>query len=293
MARKPTAEEITQGCDLHGKVALVTGVNSGIGMETMRVLALRGARVLGTARTLDKSQRACESMQGDLVPLACELTDFASVRACVDTIEGLNLPAIDIVVANAGIMALPELERVDGIEKQFATNHLGHFLLINLLLDSIGRSGSGRVVIVSSAAHVQAPKQGIEFDNLGGAEGYSGFRAYGQSKLANILFTRELARRLPDHCTANALHPGIIATNLGRHMQGGLTKLLGLAMLPFMVTIPQGAATSCYLAAHPDLAGVTGGYFANCKSAKSSAASQDTALGERLWEVSSTLLGIE
>lgn len=292
MARKPTAEEITEDCDLHGKVALVTGVNSGIGMETMRVLALRGAKVLGTARTFDKAQSACDGMQGDLVPLACELTDFASVRACAGSIDALNLSAIDIVVANAGIMALPKLEQINGVEKQFATNHLGHFLLINLLLSAIGKNGPGRVVIVSSAAHAQAPKAGIEFDNLNGEARYSGFRAYGQSKLANVLFARELARRLPDHCTANALHPGIIATNLGRHMQGGFTSLLGLAMLPFMVTIPQGAATSCYLAAHPDVAGVTGGYFANCKSAKSSAVSQHVELGERLWKVSSALVGL-
>lgn len=289
---KPTAEQITQGCNLEGKVALVTGVNSGIGLETMRVLALRGAKVLGTARTIERAREACASIVGDAVPLACELTDRSNIRACAQSINAMDLPGIDIVVANAGIMALPELETVAGVEKQFATNHLGHFLLVNLLLPLIGKCGPARVVVVSSAAHAQAPKQGIEFDNLSGVHGYSGWRAYGQSKLANVLFSGELARRLPEHCTSNALHPGVIATNLGRHMQGGFTSLLGLVMWPFMISIPQGAATSCYLAAHPEVEGVTGSYFANCKAAKPSALCRDLALGEQLWEVSADLVNL-
>ncbi len=152
MARA-TAESITSGYDLTGKVALITGVNSGIGKETMRVLALRGAQVIGTARTLEKAQQACNEVGGDTKGFACELTDQASVRRCAENINNLDLPSIDIVVANAGIMALPKLEQVNGIEKQFATNHLGHFLLINELLPSIGRVGPARVVVVSSAAH--------------------------------------------------------------------------------------------------------------------------------------------
>lgn len=292
MARRQTAEEVTRQCDLADKVALVTGVNSGIGLETLRVLALRGAKVIGTARTIEKATTACASAAGDTIALACELTDPGSIRQCADTIASLGIANINIVVANAGIMAIPELEQVNGIEKQFATNHLGHFLLVNLLLPLIGSDGPARVVIVSSAAHAQAPKAGIEFDNLSGEKGYSAWRAYGQSKLANVLFAKELARRLPAGCTANALHPGIIATNLGRHMEGTLTRLLGLAMWPFMVSVPQGAATSCYLAAHPDVADITGEYFANCRPAKCSTSANDVALGEALWRASAELVGI-
>ncbi len=292
MARKLTAEAVTEGIDLTGSTALVTGVNSGIGTETMRVLALRGARVLGTARTLEKASAACDAVNGDTVPLACELTDLDSVRACAQAVREFGLETLDIVVANAGIMALPELEQINGIEKQFATNHLGHFLLVNELLPLIGKTRPARVVVVSSAAHAQAPKGGIEFDNLSGEAGYSGWRAYGQSKLANVLFANELNRHLPDGSTANALHPGVIATNLGRHMEGGFTRLLGLVMYPFMITVPQGAATSCYLAAHPDAEGMAGQYFANCKPARVSKAGQDAALGERLWKVSAELVGL-
>jgi NAD(P)-dependent dehydrogenase (short-subunit alcohol dehydrogenase family) len=122
MARTPTAESITQGIDLSGKSALVTGVNSGIGTETMRVLALRGARVIGTARTLEKAAEACTSVPGDTLPVACELTDLDSVRACAAAIRDAGVDTLDIVIANAGIMALPQLEQVNGIEKQFATN---------------------------------------------------------------------------------------------------------------------------------------------------------------------------
>ena len=204
----------------------------------------------------------------------------------------MDLHGIDIVIANAGIMALPKLEQVNGIEKQFATNHLGHFLLINLLLPLIGKSGPARVAIVSSAAHAQAPKAGIDFDNLNGEKNYSGFRAYGQSKLANVLFANELGKHLPAESTANALHPGIIATNLGRHMQGGMTRLLGLAMWPFMVSVPQGAATSCYLAAHPEVQGVSGKYFANCTQVSASKHASNEELAEKLWTVSAELVGL-
>jgi WW domain-containing oxidoreductase len=287
-----TAESITQGVDLAGKTALVTGVNSGIGFETARVLALRGAKVLGTARTIDKARDACSTIEGDTVPLACELTDRDSIRSCVAQVELLELPGIDIVVANAGIMALPELEQVEGIEKQFATNHLGHFLLVNLLLPQIGRSGPARVAIVSSAAHAQATGRGIDFDNLSGEAAYSGWRAYAQSKLANILFAGELAKRLPPGSTANSLHPGMIRTNLARHMSGVGFKLLGLAMYPLTVSVPRGAATSCYVVAHPACEEVSGRYFSACRESTPSKNARDGKLAERLWRVSEELVGL-
>lgn len=286
-----TAESVTAGIDLAGKVALVTGVNSGIGFETARVLALRGARVIGTARDLERARQACARIPGDVVPLACELTSQADVRACAGRVR-TEQETLDIVVANAGIMALPRLETVAGVEKQFATNHLGHFLLIHELLPCLGRIRPARVVMVSSAAHLQAPANGIDFGNLDGSKGYSGWRAYGQSKLANVLFANELARRLPAGSTANSLHPGIIRTNLGRHMQGPLPLLMGLFMWPFMVGVERGAATSCYLAAHPEVQGISGQYFADCRPATASRLAHDSELARRLWEISAERVGI-
>ena len=293
MAKKYTAEQITEGANLNGKIALVTGINSGIGAETARVLALRGATVLGTARTLEKAKVACAGINGHSIALACELTDLNNIRECVDQIQRLDIQNIDILVANAGIMALPTLEQVNGIEKQFATNHLGHFLLVNLLLPLLGGTSPTRVAIVSSAAHAQAPKMGIDFTNLSGEHNYSPWRAYGQSKLANILFANQLNQRLPEHSSAHALHPGIIATNLGRNMtQGVFSAFLAQIMRPFMVSVEQGAATSCYVATHEDIVASSGDYFAHCLIAKTSRAAQDTALAEKLWSISEELVGL-
>ena len=210
--KRSTAEDVTRGVDLTGKIALVTGVNSGIGAETLRVLALRRAHVVGTARTQAKAEAGCAVASGSTTPLACELTDLESVRACVAAIKG-QFDQLDIIVANAGIMALPELQLVRGVEAQFATNHLGHFLLVTSLLDHLAQGA--RIVMVSSSAHRGAPKGGIDFDNLSGSKGYSALRTYGRSKLANVLFANSLARRLEGRATVNSLHPGVIATNLG------------------------------------------------------------------------------
>lgn len=288
--KRSSAEQVTDGIDLSGKVALVTGINSGIGNETARVLALRGARVLGTARTLDKANEACGALTGDLVAIECELTDPASVNAAVESIRS-NTDSIDILVANAGVMALPKLELANGLEKQFATNHMGHFTLITGLLSQIKAADSARVVIVSSAAHMQAPAEGIEFDNLDGHKSYSGWKAYGQSKLANILFANELARRLKETgVTVNSLHPGVIATNLGRHMNPLIGLAFGLFGFWMMKNVAQGAATSCYLAVHPDLAGITGKYYSDCQQKAPHTLSQSEELADRLWKKSEALV---
>ncbi len=288
--KRSSAEQVTDGIDLSGKVALVTGINSGIGNETARVLALRGARVFGTARTLDKANEACGALAGDLVAIECELTDPASVKSAVESIRS-NTDSIDILVANAGVMALPKLELANGLEKQFATNHMGHFTLITGLLSQIKAADSARVVIVSSAAHMQAPAEGIEFDNLDGHKSYSGWKAYGQSKLANILFANELARRLKETgVTVNSLHPGVIATNLGRHMNPLIGLAFGLFGFWMMKNVAQGAATSCYLAVHPDLAGITGKYYSDCQQTAPHELSQSEDLADRLWKESAALV---
>ena len=289
--KSSTAEDVTAGIDLSGKLVLVTGVNSGIGFETMRVLAKRGAHVIGTARTLEKATDAARQIDGSVTPLACELESRDSIRACAAAVAAIGRP-LDICIANAGIMALPKVEQVNGIEKQFATNHLGHYLLVRLLQPQIEAAKSARVVIVSSAAHAQAPADGIEFDNLSGERGYRAWRAYGQSKLANILFAKSLAQRLGGRRSVNALHPGVIGTNLGRHMNPLIAGVAGIAMRMFSKSIAQGAATSCYVAVRPEVGVVTAQYFSDCAVIEPSRAARDEKLAERLWEVSEKLTGL-
>lgn len=284
-----TAEDVTQGLDLQGKTYLVTGSNSGLGAETLRVLTLRGAQVLAAARSVEKAREACARVKGGpAVPLACELSDPKSVRACVDEVKRSGVK-LDGIICNAGIMALPKLERAHGHELQFFTNHVGHFILVTGLLDSL--TEDGRVVMLSSAAHLRAPKEGIQFDNLDGAKGYSAWGNYGQAKLANLLFARELARRLEgSKRTANALHPGVIHTNLGRHMGPVLNALSSVLGALAMKTVPQGAATQVYVATHPSLAGVSGKYFADCNVATPRADAEDAALAKRLWDVTERII---
>lgn len=284
-----TAEEVTAGLDLTGKTALVTGCNSGLGYETMRVLALRGARVLGTGRTREKAAAACASVQGHATPLALELSDFASVAACAEEVQKMGGP-IDMLILNAGIMALPELQQVYGLERHFVVNHLGHFILGHRLLEQVVAAPQGRVVVLSSAGHLWAPEVGIEFDNLSGERGYEPNRAYGHSKLANGLFSLELAKRLAGtSATSNSVHPGIINTNLGRHFEPWKLFLARLIGWTFMKSVEEGAATSCYVAASPQLAAVNGYYFADCNPVEPSAHMQDEAMAARLWQVSEEL----
>lgn len=285
-----TAEDVTAGLKLSGKVALVTGVNSGLGAETLRVLTLRGAHVLGTARTLEKATAACAAAGTRATPLALELTDFNSVARCADEVRLMGVH-LDMLVCNAGIMALPTLEQVYGIEKHFVVNHLGHFILVNRLLDRVLAAPQGRVVVVSSRGYIWAPPEGIEFDNLSGERGeYDPNRAYGQSKLANGLFSLELARRLRGTAaTSNAVHPGIVKTHLGRHFNRWKQVLGELIGWTFMKSIAAGAATQCYVATNPRLDGVSGCYFANCNPEVPGELMRDAALAARLWTVSEEL----
>jgi len=281
-----TAEQVTAGMDLSGRTALVTGCNSGLGFETMRVLALRGAHVIGAARTLEKAETACASVDGRTTPLVVELTDLPGIEAAAEQVAGMDTP-IDMLILNAGIMALQELQLANGVERQFAVNHLGHFLLANRLRDQVVAAPAGRVVVVSSGAHRWAPEEGIQFDNLDGTKGYDPFEAYGQSKVANGLFSREFARRLADtNATSNSLHPGVIPTNLARHLPPREIDTSD----PRYKTVPQGAATQCYVATSPDLDRVTGYYFSDCNMAVPDHNMQDDAMAARLWAVSEELV---
>ena len=283
-----TAEDVTAGLSLGGKKILVTGCNSGLGLETVRVLALRGAQVIGAARTVQKAHEALGGLEGNPRAMACELSDPGSVAACVAALkeDGTKL---DAIICNAGIMALPKLEKVHGYEKQFFTNHIGHFILVTGLLDSL--TDTGRVVMVSSEAHRRAPAGGIEFDNLDGARGYNDWKAYGQSKVANLLFAKELGRKFAGTGkTANAIHPGVIATNLTRSMNPFAAIALRIATPLVLKSIPQGAATQVYVATHPDAAKVNGEYWSDSNPKKPTHDGADLALAKKLWEVSEKIV---
>jgi NAD(P)-dependent dehydrogenase (short-subunit alcohol dehydrogenase family) len=288
-----TAEEVTAGMDLSGLTALVTGANSGLGYESMRVLALRGAHVIGTARTLEKATEACASVQGRTTPVALELTDFPSVVACANQVAAQVATLgshLDILMCNAGVMEVPTAEQINGIERHFVTNHLGHFLLTQRLLPQLTAAPQGRVVVVSSGAYKQAPAAGIEFDNLSGERDYEPRKAYGQSKLANYLFVRELARRLEGtQVTANALQPGVIMTNLGRYLpwyQIVAAKVIGWT---FMKSVEAGAATQVYVATWPKLADVSGYFFKDSNPFLPGGNMENDELAAKLWTLSEDL----
>jgi NAD(P)-dependent dehydrogenase (short-subunit alcohol dehydrogenase family) len=284
-----TAEEVTAGLDLSGRVALVTGCTSGLGFETLRVLALRGAHVIGTGRTLEKASAACESVDGMTTPVAMELSDFASVVACAETVRGIA-PALDILVCNAGINTFRDLELVNGVERMFVVNHLGHFVLVNQLLSTLQGAAAARIVHVGSqSGYAQAPAVGIDFDNLRGEGDYDAGEAYGRSKLANCLFSMALARRLEGSgVTSNVVHPGLVKTNIARtapaFLRGAFDMFGGLVAK----TPAQGAATQTYVATAPALAGVSGAYFEDCNPVivEGPHHMYDEPMGERLWVVS-------
>lgn len=291
--KKSSAENVTEGFDLSGKNIAITGVNSGLGQETMRVLESRGAHIIGMARTLDKAQSAAQSNGGNITPLACELSDFESVKHCADSIKDLGIP-IDVLICNAGIMALPKLELQNGFEQQFNTNHLGHFILAHNLVEQVKQADQGRIVMLSSLAHKMAPARGIDFDNLDGSQGYNNWKFYGQAKLANLLTAVSLAKQLEgSSATANAVHPGIIKTNLTRSMSGIQGMLMNNPLSNLLIkvamggkSIPQGAATQCYVASAPELAEISGRYFSDNNEERPSRLAQNKELADRLWDFS-------
>ena len=289
--KNSTAVEVTRDIDLTGKVAVVTGCTSGIGFETMRVLALRGARVIGTSRSLASATAACKSVNGVTTPLQLELGDLESVVACGNIIRNIDAP-VDMLVCNAGYLgAGGEAQRINGIEKHFAVNHIGHFVLVNRLLGRLYMSDQGRIVVVASrAAYTDAPEQGIEFDNLDGSRDYGDRRAYGHSKLANVLFALHLGELLKGtRITVNALHPGVINTEIDRHMNNFMQTAFAVATtLGYGKSIEQGAATTCYVATSPLLGATSGKYFEDCNAVTVTGAGHlhDDEMAARLWQVS-------
>jgi len=287
--QRSTAEEVAAGVDLRDKTVLITGCNSGLGLESMRVLTRRGAHIIAAARTRAKAEAAAREIGLDITPVSCELSDLESVAACAEEVRSMGQP-IDVLMCNAGIMGLPELQQKYGLEMQFLTNHLGHFVLVNRLLDRVRQAAAGRVVMVSSLGHYTSVPGGINFDNLSGERAYVPFTFYGQSKLANLLMSNELARRLEgSNATSNAIHPGIIHTPLLRNV-GNIRAMLGKVLSwPFSRSVERGAATQCYVASSPALNGVSGNYFADCNPARMSVHGRNPELASRLWQVSEEL----
>jgi WW domain-containing oxidoreductase len=280
---RSTADQVLAGIDLTGKHIMVTGCNSGLGLETMNAFAANGASVLGLARTLEAASRACAEASPACIPVGCDLSNFDSIAAALDAIRRLSIP-LDAVVANAAAVNLPSLQTRYGVEKQFLTNHLGHFMLVNGIADLL-RDGSARIVMVSGGARTrQSPHEGIMFDNLDGGQFYEPSVFYAQSKLANALYAKELSRRLASRgIAANSADPGAARTRISK---GFFTRLIAK-------TAARAAATQALLAASPEVSGITGEHWSNCQITQGSALLQDTALARRLWDVSQEILDRE
>jgi NAD(P)-dependent dehydrogenase (short-subunit alcohol dehydrogenase family) len=279
---------------LSGKVCLVTGATAGVGLVTARALAQRGATVCIVGRNRQRSEAAVRQIQDSTgsQPVEFLLGDLSSqsdIRRLAQEFQGRHA-RLDVLVNNAGGMFLIRQESVDGIEMTLALNHLAYFLLTNLLLDLLKSSAPARVVSVASQAHRFAPR--IDFDDLQRRKSYGGFRVYAESKLANVLFSAELARRLAGTgVTSNALHPGFVASNFFATpgMRPLLGRLMGLSARLFAISPEEGAKTSIYLAASPEVEGITGKYFEKQKPVIPSRAAQDETAARRLWEVSEEL----
>ncbi|RZC90097.1 hypothetical protein C5167_044727 [Papaver somniferum] len=277
-----TAEEVTHGIDASGLTAIVTGSSNGIGAETARVLAMRGVQVVIAVRNTSAGMAVKETLvketpSAKVYVLELDLSSMASVRKFVSEFKALSLP-LNILINNAGAICPYKLSP-DNIELQFATNCLGHFLLTDLLLETMKWTASrgnieGKIINVSSEGYKLAYREGIRFDKLNDESWYNRFGAYGQSKLANILHANELSRRLKEdgmEITANSLHPGAIVTNLWHNSSTG-------------------ASTTCYAALHPNVKGVSGKYFVDNNISVPNAQATDTELAKKLWDFSMTLI---
>ena len=277
---------------LQNKTAIVTGANSGMGMATVRALSDMGAKVIMLCRSEKRGTEALEKLSSekyrDLELILCDLGNYDSIRAFANIVRR-GYDNIDILVNNAGFISLDRQETGEGLERQFGINHIGHFLLTMSLLDLIGEGG--RIVNVASGAHKTGK---IHFDDINLNKGFNVIKAYSQSKLANVLFTRELARRVKDRgITVNCCHPGAVATNIGIDRDTGFGKTVTRLLKPFFQTPEQGARTAIFLASDDSVSDVTGEYFYKCRIAKSSKRSKDMELAKKLFEFSEELTGFK
>jgi NAD(P)-dependent dehydrogenase (short-subunit alcohol dehydrogenase family) len=271
---------------LKGKTVLVSGGSNGLGLITARALARMGARVTILSRNAEKCAAVAEAIQTEtgypVEFIAADLSTLTGIMQAAAMFKQHHTH-LHVLVNNAGAMFTQRKLTADGYEMTFALNHLNYFLLTNLLMDLLKASAPARIVNVSSHAHVGAT---LDFDNLQSEKHFAAMQAYGQSKLANVLFTYELARRLEGSgVTANAVHPGFVATGFARN--NGALYNFGMKLIgPFIRQPDQGAQTSIYLASSPEVEGVTGKYFVDCKAVDSSPISYDKTLAEKLWQVS-------
>jgi NAD(P)-dependent dehydrogenase (short-subunit alcohol dehydrogenase family) len=275
--------------DMSGRICLVTGATRGIGRATAEALAKSGAHVLLHGRDSASVGAVCREMirYGQVTGVVGDLSSLAAVRKLATDVAA-QYPRLDVLVNNAGTGTRRRQTTVDGYERTFAINHLAPFLLTNLLLERLKAGKATRVVTVSSMAHRGAA---LDFDDLNWEKRkFSGLGAYGASKLANILFTLELANRLAGSgVTANCLHPGVVATNIFTAFGGRTGKVFTVLLRPFMLSPADGAKTSIYLASSPEVANVTGKFFDKCRAVMPTAAAQDSAAAKRLWEISAKL----
>jgi NAD(P)-dependent dehydrogenase (short-subunit alcohol dehydrogenase family) len=281
--------------DMTGKTVVITGGNSGLGLETAVALAGAGAKTLITARDQVRGEAAVavirdRSGNDDVDLVVFDLGSVASIQAGATAILE-RCGRIDVLVNNAGHFLSDRRETKDGFEATFGVNHLGPFLLTELLLDRIKDSAPSRIVNVASTAHKGASR-GLDFDDLQARRGYRGMQAYSKSKLANIYFTIELARRLEGTgVTVNCLHPGTVATGFAQDGDSSGLFAIGIKVAkPFMLTAARGARTSVYVASSPEVAGVTGQYFVKCRARKPSRAARDDGAARRLWNMSEELV---
>lgn len=280
--------------DVRGKNVLVTGATSGIGFEASVELARRGARVVLVGRDPGRTEAALKEVKArsgsaEVSSLLCDFSSQADIRRLAETVLARH-DRLEVLINNAGAVNKTRRLTVDGIETTFAVNHLGCFLLTNLLTDLLVRSAPARVVSVASAAHRQGT---LDFDDLGYERGYSILRAYSRSKLANVLFAAELARRLAGTgVTSNSLHPGTVATNIWSGAPTWAKPVIQLLLRPFFLSAEKGGATIVQLAADPGLEGVTGKYFERGKAVEPARLGREEGLGRRLWEVSAGLVGL-